>query len=149
LKYSTPPIAIELQSEGRFGTIVPIGTAAPGAGVAWAAAEAAAAFAAAAFAAAAFAAAALVAAALVTAAVVATAAPLYIERRATPATDMGVRGIPMMASVLSTNPKLNNDMKNTATVKTIVVNEVFINSLLFIWISHRGGAENAELVKNS
>jgi hypothetical protein len=132
LKYSTPPIAIELQPEGRFGTIVPIGTTAPGAGVAWAAAEAAAAFAAAAFAAAAFA-----------------AAPLYIERRATPATDMGVRGIPMMASVLSTNPKLNNDMKNTATVKTIVVNEVFINSLLFIWISHRGGAENAELVKNS
>jgi hypothetical protein len=55
------------------------------------------------------AAAAFAAAALVTATVVATTAPLYIERRATPATDRGVRGKPMIASAFFTNPSLNGE----------------------------------------
>src|SRR5215475_7126862 len=94
-----------------------------------AAAFAAAACAAAAFAAAAFAAAAFIAAAFVTATVEATAASLYIERRATPATDMGVRGIPMMASAFRTKPKSATERKTTATASIVVKND-FIDLLL-------------------
>src|SRR5262249_38215948 len=129
---------VELHPGGSDGTIVPIGTATPGAGTPWAAAAAAA------FAAAAFAAAAFIAAASVTAAVVATAAgvaiavlataSLYIERRATPATEKGVRGIPMIASAFPTNPSLNGDsggncaidIKISATVSPMDIENFFI-----------------------
>src|SRR5215475_11059531 len=103
-----------------------------------AAAFAAAACAAAAFAAAAFAAAAFIAAAFVTAIVEATAASLYIERRATPAKDMGVQGIPMMASAFRTNPifrgelggKSAIDIKISNAVTTMGIKNLFIDSLL-------------------
>jgi hypothetical protein len=119
----------DLHPGGKDGTTVPTGTAAAGGGVFWAAAAAAA-----------LSAAAVVAAALVaTAAVVTTAASLYIERRATPATEKGVRGKPIIASASLTNPSLNGDsgrksaidIKTSAIVSAMDIKNVFIDLLLF------------------
>ena len=35
---------------------------------------------------------------------------LYIERRATPAKEKGVQGMPMIASAFPTNPSLNGEL---------------------------------------
>jgi hypothetical protein len=57
-----------------------------------------------------------------------------MERRATPATDKGVMGIPMIASAFFTNPKSATDKKTTATA-SIVVKKDFIDLLLSCVIS--------------
>jgi hypothetical protein len=79
-----------------------------------------------------FAAAALAAAAFIAAAF--QAASLYIDRRATPAKERGVQGIPIIASAFLTNPNLNdrsaNDKKDRNTVSTISIKTVFILLLL-------------------
>jgi hypothetical protein len=138
----TPPITVEAHPGGSDGTIVPTGRPAA---ACWAAAAAAAAFAAAAcaaaafeaaacaaaaFAAAVFAAAAFAAAALVTATVETTAASLYIERRATPATERGVRGMPMIASALLMNPNSATERKITAAASTVDIKNDFIDLVL-------------------
>src|SRR5262245_23911902 len=51
-------------------------------------------------------------------------------RRATPAKDSGVQGIPMIASAFLTNPNSETDRNITATVKTVDSKSDFISSLL-------------------
>jgi hypothetical protein len=124
-----PPITVDWQPGGRDGTIVPIGKVdAACAAAAAADACAAAAWAAAALAAAAFAAAAFIAAASVTATVEATTAPRYIERRATPATDSGVRGIPMIAWASLTSRIPNWERDKNSGIETSIPSDNAINS---------------------
>jgi hypothetical protein len=70
------------------------------------------------------------AALVATAAVVATAASLRTVWRATPATENGVRGKPMIASALPTNPNSATDRKTTATPNTVDSKNDFIDLLL-------------------
>src|SRR5262245_7338162 len=70
-------------------------------------------------------------------------ASLYIERRATPATDMGVQGIPMIASAFRTKPKSATERKTTATASIVVKND-FIDLLLPLIISPRRNHQGHE-----
>src|SRR5215470_4490575 len=102
---------------------------------AWAAAAAAEACAAAACAAAAFYAAAFMAAALYAAALYAAVA--YIERRAIPAIEKGVQGIPIIASAFLTNPNLNGVSGRKLATDTITKTTVSImdtKNLLIAWL---------------
>jgi hypothetical protein len=86
-------------------------------------------------------AAAALAAAAFAAATFAAAAPhaasLYIERRATPAKDSGVQGMPMIASAFFTNPTLKEesgrstiDRKSIDAVSAIGIKNLLIDLLL-------------------